>query len=86
MQIINICSILKKGANLSVMGQFGKECASIILKIQFGAIFLRKGSKKRILVLKNVKVDFEVALRVGGINECKLKNYCWGQFSRKLVI
>jgi len=46
-QIINICSILKKGANLSVMGQFGKECASIILKIQFGAIFLRKGSKKK---------------------------------------
>ena len=36
-------------------------------KIQFGGIFLRKGSKtKRILILKNVKVDFEVALRVGG--------------------
>ena len=43
--------------------------------------------------MKNVKVEFEFALRVGDINECRLKKITvwWGpifffKFSRKLVI
>jgi len=34
--------------------------------------------------LKNVKVDFEVALRVGGINECKLKKLLLGPIFEKI--
>ena len=39
----------------------------------------------------NVKVEFEFALRVGDINECRLKNitvgaYFFFKFLRKLVI
>ena len=36
--------------------------------------FLKKGGKNKKeseLMLKNVKVEYEFALRVGGINECR---------------
>ena len=40
--------MLKKGANLSLVGQFEYECVSINIKNpNFGA-FLKKGAKKRI--------------------------------------
>ena len=62
---------------------------SIILKNPVWGPFLRKGA---FIILKNVKVEFEFALRVGDINVCRFKTTTVGSyfffftFSRKLVL
>ena len=46
-------------------------------KYNLGHFFKERGQKYE-LILKNVKVEFEFALRVGDINECRLKKLLWG--------
>ena len=52
-------------------------------KSNLGHCFKKGGkNKKNELILKNVKVEFEFALRVGvgDINECRLKKFLRGFF------
>ena len=52
------------------------------LKNPIWDIFLRKEAKKKEfeLILKHVKVEFEFTLRIGDVNECRLKKITMGAY------